>query len=722
MSVSDRATRRRDLRALFEPESVAVVGASDDPEKWGNWLARGALRGASRRAVHLINRRGGEVMGRPVHRSLTDLPEPPELAVLAVPPAALAGAVDDAIAAGCRALVVITAGEADGDAGGPRDAALAQQARDAGVILLGPNCLGVFDAGAELELVSNDLPRGSLGLISQSGNLALEIGLLAGAAGLGFSRFVSVGNQADLEAGELIGELAAHDGTELIAIYVEDFRDGRSFARAAEAATRAGKPVVLLTVEHTEATARAVRSHTGALASDSAAIDAACRAAGMERVRSPRELVDLAQGLVRAGVPRGRRVAVLADGGGHGGVAAALASEAALAMPALSEALRRELRAGLPPTAAVANPIDLAGGGEADIHSFERAARAVLGSGEVDAVLMTGYFGGYSDYAETLGRAEAGVAEALADAADATGRPLVVQTMHPQTAAASALRNRGVPVYRTIERAVGVLARLAEAGEREPRGVPGLPEAAVAVAAPGVPARQTGSSQGEASRAPASAYSGARALLGAGGVPFVPAREVSSPDEAAAAAAELGYPVVLKALGLLHKSDLGGVATGIADEPSLRAAVAGLHERLAPPALSVERMAPVGDGVELLVGARWDARFGPVALVGLGGVFTEVLSDVAVALAPVDEPTARELLLSLRAAPLLQGARGRRAVDLDAAAAAVAALSRVAAAHPEIAEIEVNPLLALPQRVVALDARAVPRSQDGSQEEANASP
>ena len=511
MSVSDRATRR-DLRALFEPESVAVVGASDDPEKWGNWLARGALRGASRRGVHLVNRRGGEVMGRPAHRSLTDLPEAPELAVLAVPPAALAGAVDDAIAAGCRALVVITAGEADGDAGGPRDAALARQARDAGVIMLGPNCLGVFDAGAELELVSNDLPRGSLGLISQSGNLALEIGLLAGAAGLGFSRFVSVGNQADLEAGELIGELAAHDGTELIAIYVEDFRDGRSFARAAEAATRAGKPVVLLAVEHTEATARAVRSHTGALASDSAAIDAACRAAGMERVRSPQELVDLAQGLVRAGVPRGRRVAVLADGGGHGGVAAALASEAALAMPALSEGLRRELRAGLPPTAAVANPIDLAGGGEADIHSFERTARAVLGSGEVDAVLMTGYFGGYSDYAETLGRAEAAVAEALADAADATGRPLVVQTMHPQTAAASTLRSRGVPVYPTIERAVGVLARLAEAGERVPRGVPALPEPAVAGAAPlGVPARQTASSQGEASSAPASADSRARA-------------------------------------------------------------------------------------------------------------------------------------------------------------------------------------------------------------------
>jgi acyl-CoA synthetase (NDP forming) len=701
MTVSGRATRR-DLRPLFEPRSVAVVGASDDPVKWGNWLARGALRGASRRSVHLVNRRGGEVMGQRAHRSVAELPEAPELAVLAVPPAALDQAIADALAGGSKALVVITAGEADGDAGGERDAALAARVRGAGAILLGPNCLGVFDSAAELELVPNDLPHGSIGLLSQSGNLALEIGLLAEDAGLGFSRFVSLGNQADLEAGELIGELAAHEPTELIAIYVEDFRDGRAFARAAEAATRAGKPVVLLAVERTDATERAVRSHTGALASDSAAIDAACRAAGMERVHSPRELVDLAQGLLRAGTARGRRVAVLADGGGHGGIAAALANAAGLELPQLSDALRQALRAGLPRTAAVSNPIDLAGGGEADIYSFDRTTRAVLGSGEVDAVLMTGYFGGYTDYSDALGRGEASVAEALADAAATTGRPLVVQTMHPQAAAAKALRRRGVPVYRTIERAVGVLARLADGAARDPRGVPALPEPAEPIAAAAEPIAAAPPSTG--------GYAEARALLASGGVRFVPARVSTSADDAAAAAAAIGYPVVVKALGLLHKSDLGGVVTGLADEAALRAAVEDMKRRLAPPAFSVERMAPLADGVELLVGSRWDPRFGPVALVGLGGVFTEVLRDVVVALAPVDEATARDLLLSLRAAPLLQGARGRRAVDLDAAAAAVAALSRVAAAHPEITDVEVNPLLALPDGALGLDARVVPRA------------
>src|ERR671922_749202 len=229
MSVS---SARRDLTALFAPRAVAVVGASDDPVKWGNWLGRGGLRGERRRGVFLVNRRGGEVLGRRAYRSLSALPEPAELVVVAVPPAAVEATVEEAIATGARAIVAITAGEADGDAGGARDAALAARARQAGVALLGPNCLGVFDAGADLELVPNPLPAGRIGLISQSGNLALEVGILFEEAGLGFSRFVSLGNQADIEASDLIGELARHDGTHLIALYIEDFRDGRAFAAA----------------------------------------------------------------------------------------------------------------------------------------------------------------------------------------------------------------------------------------------------------------------------------------------------------------------------------------------------------------------------------------------------------------------------------------------------------------------------------------------------------
>ena len=678
------APARRDLSALFAPASVAVVGASDDTAKWGHWMARGAVRGTGRRRVYLVNRRADAVMGQRAYAALGDLPEAPELVVVAVPPAALDATVDEAIAAGARAAVIITAGFADGDAGGERDRALAARARDAGVLLLGPNCMGVFDAGQQLDLAAENLPVGAIGLISQSGNLALEVGMRAAEAGLGFSRFVSVGNQADVGIPELVTAFAAHPETEVIAVYAEDVRDGRAFAAAAAAG---GKPVVLLAIAHGEATARAVASHTGALASDSAAIDAACAAAGIVRVRTPAELVDAADGLLRAGPLRGRRVAVLADGGGHGGIAAGLAEEAGLVLPRPSDGLAAALRAGLPPTAAVGNPIDLAGGGEQDVRSFDRTAATLLGSGEVDAVLLTGYFGGYASYGEPTASGELAAADALAAAARATGRPVIAQSMHPRTPVSERLRRGGVPVLDTIERAVAMGARLAAAGAHAPRGVPALPPPAPPVTTAG------------------DGYAAARELLAGAGIAFSAARTVAGAEAAVGAAAALGYPVVLKALGTLHKSDAGGVVVGLADAAAVAAGAADMERRLAPPGFSVERMAPLADGVELLIGARRDARFGPIAVAGLGGLYTEVLADAAVALAPVGEDAAHELLLSLRGAPLLTGARGRPPLDVRAAAAALAALSRVAAEHPELAALEINPLLVLPEGALGLDAR-----------------
>src|SRR5438067_3165672 len=239
------STARNAAQSRFAPASVAIVGASAEPRKWGHLLARGALAGEHRRTVHLVNRRGGEVLGRPVFRDVRELPSPPELVVVSVPPDAFEDAVDGALEVGARAIVGITAGlgETGGEAAA-REAALVERVRAAGAVLLGPNCLGLFDRDAELELAPwLDFPAGEIGLIAQSGNLALELGLLAGRAGLGFSRLASLGNQADLDAADLLACLAEHDSTRVIALYVEDFRDGRAFARAAQAA---GKPVVLL--------------------------------------------------------------------------------------------------------------------------------------------------------------------------------------------------------------------------------------------------------------------------------------------------------------------------------------------------------------------------------------------------------------------------------------------------------------------------------------------
>ena len=250
----------RDLRPLFDPRSVAVVGASSDPVKWGNRLAQGALRGRHRRPVYLVNRNGGEILGERAYRSPAELPEPPELVVLTVPAAAFEEAAEASLAAGAKALVGISAGLGEsGEEGRAREQAVVERVRAAGAVLLGPNCLGVFDAQAELDLGWSELPAGSIGLISQSGNLALELALLAADYGLGFSRFASLGNQADIEAAELVGAFAEHEPTRVIALYCEDFRDGREFASAAHTAVEAGKPVILLTVGGSDASVRADR-------------------------------------------------------------------------------------------------------------------------------------------------------------------------------------------------------------------------------------------------------------------------------------------------------------------------------------------------------------------------------------------------------------------------------------------------------------------------------
>jgi acyl-CoA synthetase (NDP forming) len=386
----------RDLRPLFDPASVAVLGASADPSKWGNTLARGALRGESRRRVFLVNRSGGEILGRAAYPSLADLPEAPELVVVSVPAAGFAEAVDRSLDAGAKAIVAISAGLGEAGAEGRRlEDAVVERVRAAGAVMLGPNCLGVFDAGAELDLGWSALPAGPVGLISQSGNLALELARLAAPAGLGFSRFASLGNQADLVASDLLDELATHDETRVIALYLEDFRDGRAFVAAAARARELGKPVVLLTGGVTQASARAALSHTGALVSDARSVEAACRAAGIVDVATPKQLVDAAQALLSGRTPRGRRVAVYCDGGGHGVVAADVLAAAGLDVPALSAVTTAALAKELPSTASLANPVDFAGGGERGLAAYADVGRILLGADDVDAVLLTGYFGGY---------------------------------------------------------------------------------------------------------------------------------------------------------------------------------------------------------------------------------------------------------------------------------------------------------------------------------------
>jgi acetate---CoA ligase (ADP-forming) len=470
-------------------------------------------------------------------------------------------------------------------------------------------------------------------------------------------------------------------------VYIEDFRDGRGFVDATAAAVRSGTPVVVLAAGASTAAARGAQSHTGSLTSDSAVIAAACEVAGAILVRTPRELADVLCALRQRAVPRGRRVAVLTDGGGHGVIACDVAEAAGLDVPALSEHTQARLRDALWSQSHVGNPVDLAGAGEMDPDSYARAYGVLQACGEVDAILMTGYFGGYSsgeDGLTGLGPAECAAAKQIA--ADAAGaKPTVVQSIFPDAPATRILRDGGVPVFGAIADAATTLALVA--ARASTADLLELP-------APAAPVTATD-------------YTAARNAFAAAGIDFVAAREIHSNAELSTAADELRPPYVLKALGLLHKSDAGGVVVGLTSREDLFDARARLSAKLRPPSFSVEEMADLASGVELIVGARWDSRFGPTVLVGMGGTATEVLRDVQVALAPVDEAAATRMLARLRTAPLLRGHRGKPAVDVAAAARAIARFSRYAAAHPEIAELEINPLLVTPSGATALDARIV---------------
>ncbi len=692
---------RRDLSALFAPASVAVVGATADPAKWGYALARQALRGVDRRPVHLVNRRGGSVLGHPCLPSLSALAEPVDLVLVAVPQPGFEAAVDEALAGGARAVVAITAGFAEsGAAGAARQLALVARVRSAGALLLGPNCLGLVDNATELHLCTDEFPPGGVALLSQSGNLALELRRRLGRQSLGFSRFVSFGNQADVTLVDLVTDCAAHDPTIAIAIYAEDFGDGRAFARAC---ARAGKPVVLLTAGATDASVRGARSHTGAMTSPSDVVRTAATQAGIHQAGTPRELVCLLAAVSQPRRGPGRRVVVVTDGGGHGNVAADVTQRAGLAVPAASPALRSRLRTVLWAASAVGNPVDLAGAGERDPLSYAAAVDAALADPATDAVLLTGYFGGYaasyhsgyaasyhSGYAASaasfasaeLAAAEERAAGAIATAVARHGKPMAVQSIYPDSPAGDRLAAAGIPVFGAVEDAV--LALSAVTGRRGPqRTIPPLPPAQPVLTELG--------------------YFDCRRVLAAAGVPFPPAAEVSTVDQVRAAAAGLPGPYVLKALHRGHKSEHGGVALNLPDTDALLVAYWAMRTRTQSPSYAVESMVPDTGGVELIVGVRWDRRFGPVAMVGLGGVRAELLGDVAYALAPLRPADAVRALRRLRGFALLRAADA----DLPAGAAVIAQVSAVAAAHPELAELECNPVLVTRSGAVALDARAV---------------
>jgi acetyltransferase len=568
--------------------------------------------------------------------------------------------------------------------------------------VLGPNCLGWIRPSRRLNatFAPSMPPAGGIAFLSHSGALATAILDWARVRRLGFSFFATLGNQADLTESDILDAATTDAETRVIVGYLEGLADGRRFFEALRR-TAARKPVVLLKAGRSPEGARAVSSHTGALAGSDSAFDAAVRQAGAVRARSVEELFDLARCLAAQPLPRGRRVLVVTNGGGLGVIAADAARDAGLEVAPLGPAVQSRLRAVLPPTASPGNPVDLVG--DADPARYANALHAVGPEADVDAALVIMTAQAATD--------AVGVARAVLGGTRGWSRPVVAAFVGGErvTPGARILEEAGLPCYSFPEPAVAALAGMALVAERSRRAVdtgPPVPRVAAPAARAAVDALRAagGNRLGLSELTP---------LLTAYGIPVLAPRVVGTGEEAAAAAAQLGSAVALKIVSrdISHKTDVGGVALGLASPAEVAEAAATMLARVRgrrPDAviqgLMVQPMAPPGK--ELLLGAVRDAQFGPLVMLGFGGIYVEVLRDTVTRLLPVSSSEALEMLDELKMAPLLRGVRGEAPVDRPALAETVSRFGQLVLDCADLTEVELNPLIASSDGVVAVDARA----------------
>ena len=697
----EQAQRREDQAGaaavghVLRPASVAVVGASRDPQSPGGVLLGNLVAGGFTGPVYPVNPAGGVIQGLAAYRSIGEVPGPVELAILAVPAAAVPAVARECAAGGVKALVVISAGFAeDGPEGAALQAQLLAVCRESGMRLVGPNCLGVLNSDPRVRLsaiFAGVVPQaGRVGLVSQSGGLGLAAMSLADELAIGLSTFVSIGNRADVSANDLLQYLAADSGTDVVLLYLESFGNPRKFARIARAVS-ATTPIVAVKGGRSVAGAAAIASHTGALvAASDATIDALFRQAGIIRTDTLEQLLDVGTLLAHFPQPAGPRVAVIANAGGLGVLAVDACDDAGLVAPELSAGLRTRL-AEVRPQAATRNPIDTLPGADAQV--LERFVRLIADSGEVDAIVGVWVLPGHGPQDPATRLVEL--------AWEAPGGLPVVPVLVGDSSA-----GRGIAVFGAPERAIHALGRAwwqRNWRQTDQGRVPTLQGIDTAGATAIV--RRVADTGGGWLRMPA-----VDALLRCYGIPTLDLRAVTTPEAAADAAVELGGPVALKALGptLLHKSDAGAVVLGLPDGAAVRAAAEQMLTHLSASghpveSLLVQRMGP--KGVELIAGVVHDPTFGPVLACGAGGTLTELVRDVSIRLTPLTDLDASRMLRELRTFPLLDGYRGATPCDLPAVEQVLLRLSHLADDHPQIAEIDANPLTVTPDGAVVVDAR-----------------
>ncbi len=698
----DRVAAQAAVRSVLEPRSVALVGASRRPGSVGAEVLRNLVEAGYEGPLYPVNPKAESLAGLPAFPRLEEVPGEVELAVIAVPAAAVVATASEAAAKGARALVVLSAGFSEtGEEGARRERELLAVCREHGMRLVGPNCLGVLNTapGARLDatFIPHSPPPGRVGFVSQSGALGLALAEFAHERRLGVSSFASIGNRADVTGNDFL-EYWEEDGrTDVALLYIESFSDPRRFARVAR---RAGKtlPIVAVKSGRSAAGARAAGSHTGALlAASDRTVDALFSQAGVVRTETLDELLDLASLFSEQPLPAGRRVGIVTNAGGPGIMCADACDAAGLEVPETPPQVRERLAEFTAAEAGLGNPVDLIAAAGAE--EYRRAIVELARWEGIDALIVI--------FIRPLATTAEEVAAAIAAAVAELPRPIPVQAVFITTGERAPLAAAaGVPTHLQAEGAARALGKAAAYAEW--RGQPVVE-----------PAEPSGTRRDEVAATIAEALAEGREWLSAQecegvldcyGIATPEARVVPTTGASGAAAAELGGRVALKAhgAGILHKSELGAVAVGLvgaeAVERAAREMEASLGDQgLQPESFLVQRM--VEGGTELLVGVATDPVFGPVVACGAGGTAVELLGDVALRVCPLTTEDAAAMIRSLQTLPLLTGFRGAEPADLAALEDLVLRVGALADTHHEIVELDLNPVLATPEGAIAADAR-----------------
>ncbi len=725
----NRLATAASLRPMLDPHAVAVIGVSRDKSGIGRRVLDALHAGGFDGPIYAVNAKASEIDGERCYPSMKEVPDGVDLAVIAVPREGVLTVVDDCAAAGVKSIVVITAGFAEADEDGRAlQQQLVESVRGYGMRMVGPNCMGLLNANAGLNATFSTVvpPKGRVAFSSQSGALGVTILQLATERRLGVSSFVSVGNKADVSGNDLLQYWEGDPSTSVILLYLESFGNPRRFARLARRIGRR-KPIVAVKAGRTRAGSRAAGSHTAALAQSDVAVTALFQQSGVIRAETIDEMFDIAACLDMQPLPAGRRVAIVTNAGGPGILAADACEAAGLTVTEFGAETRARLAARLPPSASTRNPVDMVASAGPD--EYRKVVEAALAAEETDALIVLYTPVDATHVNETIDAIRDGIAAGRA--AGATAKPILASVMaEPGRPVPLDVDNERIPAFAFPENAARALAKVTAYAtwRAQPAGLFWGFDDIRADDARAI-CQQALESRGEGWLT----SDEVRGVLSAFGLPLAAGAVAHTPDEAAALASVVGFPVAAKLASrkIQHKTEMGGVRLGLANEQAVRKAFHDIVTRARQfvPAASIEGVLiqpMIAGGVETMLGVTEDPLFGALVAFGLGGVHVEVLGDVRFRVAPLTDRDADELLHEIRGFPLLQGYRGHPPADVEALRELLLRISRLAEEVPEVGELDLNPVIALPPgngcRIVDARIKVCPRRRTPSTATATAPP